>query len=81
MTRIKNRLESDEIAGIGVRFAKARISEDMSQQELAKRIGVSRQCIINIENGINAPSLYVLKRAHQVLGEAAKYEFIIDDKM
>lgn len=43
-------------------FKSARAKLDLSQEDLAKTVGVSRQTIINIEKGRGNPSLDLCKK-------------------
>lgn len=45
---------------IGVRIKEARLAANMTQEELAKRIGVSKNAISNYENGVSTPKLELL---------------------
>jgi len=54
----------------------ARMSQELTQQELAKRIGVDRSDISRLENGTANPSLKTLKRIAEGLGMRLKIEFI-----
>lgn len=56
--------------------------EEMTQQELAKKTGVTRQTIVAIENGKYFPSLELAFRIayvfHTTLEEVFSYEMIKD---
>jgi DNA-binding XRE family transcriptional regulator len=43
-------------------------SSDMTQKELAKKVGISRTMITEVENGNANPSVKVAKRIAAVLG-------------
>lgn len=49
-----------------------------TQEEVADKLGVSRQMIYNYSNGISCPSIAVIQRAHSVFG--VSYEELIDGK-
>lgn len=49
--------ETDGAAGIRVRARRRDVG--LTQQELASRVGVSRQTIISMETGDYAPSVYL----------------------
>lgn len=51
---------------IGGRIAQLRRQQNLSQDELAKRIGVSRTIIGNYERNVNTPSIDVLLRLVRV---------------
>ena len=45
---------------IGKKIKDARLSLNMTQEDLAKRIGVSKNAISNYENGVSTPKLELL---------------------
>ena len=45
---------------IGVKIKEARLAANMTQEELAKKIGVSKNAISNYENGVSAPKVELL---------------------
>lgn len=49
--------------------------EELSQAELADRVGASRQTIANIERGNYAPSVYLALRICRVLGRTVEEVF------
>lgn len=49
-------------------FRKARMSNNVTQERLAKQVGISRTMITEIENGKANPSVDVAKRIASVLG-------------
>jgi len=51
---------------------------EMTQAELAKRIGVTRQTVVAIEKGKYAPSLEVAFRIAAVFGKPLEEVFIFD---
>jgi putative transcriptional regulator len=54
--------------------------DEMTQQELAKHVGVTRQTIVAIENGKYSPSLEVAFRIAQVFGVKLEDVFAYVDK-
>lgn len=54
----------------------ARISQNLTQKELAKRTGINQADISKLENGTRNPSLKLLKRLAAGMGMALKIEFI-----
>lgn len=54
----------------------ARMKQDLTQRELAERIGIDRSDISRLENGTANPSLKMLKRIAEGLGMRLKIEFI-----
>jgi putative transcriptional regulator len=53
---------------------------DMTQQELADRVGVTRQTILSIEKGNYNPSVELALRLARVLGTTIESLFQLDDK-
>lgn len=54
----------------------ARLSQNITQKELAARTGITQADISRIENGIRNPSLSMMKRLAQGLGMQLKLEFM-----
>ncbi len=54
----------------------ARISQNLTQKELADRTGINQADISKLENGTRNPSLNLLKRLADGMGMALKLEFI-----
>ena len=52
---------------IGKNIRNKRLEYDIEQQELAKRVGVSKVTICNIETGVKIPSVAVLVRIADTL--------------
>ncbi len=57
-----------ELASTGARLRAAREDHQLSQAELAARVGVSRSVLSAIERGIYGPSVYVFSRIAETLG-------------
>ena len=57
----------------------ARAEFDITQEELAKRIGVSRQTINAVESGRYVPSTVLALKMAQVFGKNVEEIFILDD--
>lgn len=53
---------------LGGRIKELRIAKDMTQEQVADQIGVSRQKYARIESGVNSITLDVLSRVASVLG-------------
>jgi putative transcriptional regulator len=51
---------------------------EMTQEELARRVGVSRQTIVAIEGGRYDPSVSLAMRIARVFGVAVEEAFILD---
>ena len=54
----------------------ARISQNLTQKELAERVGMNQADISKLENGTRNPSLKLLKRLAEGMGMTLKLEFI-----
>lgn len=54
----------------------ARIEQDLTQKELAKRTGIDQADISKLENGTRNPSLKLLKRLAHGMGMQLKIEFV-----
>ena len=54
----------------------ARLSQNLTQKELAERTGINQAEISRLENGTRNPSLRLLKRLADGLGMELKLEFI-----
>ncbi len=60
---------------INNRIKVCRAARDMTQEELARRVGVTRQTIIAIEKNRYAPSLELAFRIARVFGESVENVF------
>ena len=54
----------------------ARISQNLTQKELADRTGINQADISKLENGTRNPSLKLLKRLAEGMGMTLKLEFV-----
>lgn len=54
----------------------ARISQNITQKELAERTGINQADISKLENGTRNPSVNLLKRLAEGMGMALKIEFV-----
>ena len=54
----------------------ARISQNLTQKELAERAGINQADISKLENGTRNPSLKLLKRLADGMGMTLKIEFV-----
>lgn len=54
----------------------ARISQNLTQKELAERTGIHQADISKLENGSRNPSLKLLKRLADGMGMTLKLEFV-----
>lgn len=67
-----NQPEMDVIRAI----VDARISQNLTQKELAERTGINQADISKLENGTRNPSLKLLKRLAEGMGMTLKLEFV-----
>ena len=61
------------------RLKVARAESDLTQEELAKRIGVSRQTINAVESGRYVPSTVLALKMAQVFGKNVEEIFMLDE--
>lgn len=61
------------------RLKEARAEADLTQEELAKRIGVSRQSINAIESGRYVPSTILALKMAQVFGKPVEEIFFLEE--
>ena len=61
------------------RLKVARAEADLTQEELAKRIGVSRQTINAVESGRYVPSTVLALKMAQVFGKPVEEIFMLDE--
>ena len=59
----------------------ARISQNLTQKELAERVGMNQADISKLENGTRNPSLKVLKRLAEGMNMTLKLEFVPKNTM
>ena len=65
---------------IRTRIKELRARHNLTQEELAEKVGVTRQTMLYIEKGKYNPSLAVAHRVAKVLKSSIEDVFIIDDK-
>jgi putative transcriptional regulator len=61
------------------RLKVARAEMDLTQEELAKRIGVSRQTINAVESGRYVPSTVLALKMAQVFGKPVEEIFFLEE--
>ncbi|MBR1514574.1 MAG: helix-turn-helix transcriptional regulator [Bacteroidales bacterium] len=61
------------------RLKVARAEMDLTQEELAKRVGVSRQSINAIESGRYVPSTVLALKMARVFGKPVEEVFMLDE--
>ena len=59
----------------------ARTSQNLTQNELAKRTGINQADISKLENGTRNPSVNLLKRLAEGMGMSLKIEFVPKQKI
>ena len=59
----------------------ARTSQNLTQNELAKRTGIKQADISKLENGTRNPSINLLKRLAEGMGMSLKIEFVPKQKI
>ena len=59
----------------------ARNSQNLTQNELAKRTGINQADISKLENGTRNPSINLLKRLAEGMGMNLKIEFVPKQKI
>lgn len=64
-------------AELNNRLREARVALDLTQAELAERIGVSRKTINTVENGVFIPSTVLALRLAQELGRTVEELFYL----
>jgi len=57
-------------------MVEARISQNLTQKELAERTGINQADISKLENGTRNPSLKLLRRLADGMGMTLKIEFV-----
>lgn len=60
-------------------IVRVRQEENMTQAELAKKIGIQQSNVSRLERGRSNPSIEFLERVAKGLGRKLKIEFIKDD--
>lgn len=63
---------------IGERIKEARLASNMTQDELAKKIGVSKNAISNYENGVSTPKVELLCAIMKHLEIDANYLYCVN---
>ena len=62
-------------------IVEARISQNLTQKELAERTGINQADISKLENGTRNPSVNLLKRLADGMGMVLKIEFVPKQKV
>ena len=63
-----------------IRIKECRARYDLTQEDLAKKVGVRRETIVFLEKGKYNPSLKLAHDVTKVLGTAIDKLFIFDEK-
>jgi putative transcriptional regulator len=61
------------------RLREARVALDLTQAELAERVGVSRKTINTVENGVFIPSTVLALKLARALGRTVEELFLLVD--
>ncbi len=64
---------------IKTRIKELRARYNLTQEELAEKVGITRQTMLYIEKGKYNPSLLVARRVAKVLKSSIEEVFIIED--
>ena len=59
----------------------ARVSQNLTQKELAERTGINQADISKLENGMRNPSINLLKRLAEGMDMALRIEFVPKQKI
>ena len=59
----------------------ARVSQNLTQKELAERTGINQADISKLENGTRNPSINLLKRLAEGMDMALRIEFVPKKKI
>ena len=65
---------------IKTRIKELRARYNLTQEELAEKVGITRQTMLYIEKGKYNPSLLVARRVAKVLKSSIEEVFIIEDE-
>jgi putative transcriptional regulator len=63
---------------LGVRLKDTRLAANLTQAELAERVGVSRKTINTVENGVFVPSTLLALKLGAALGARVEELFYLD---
>lgn len=66
-------LMKDETESFGGRLRQLRIDRDMSQEEMGKLLGTSKQVISRYENGLRTPKITIANQYATQLGVSLSY--------
>lgn len=64
---------------IGTKIRDARLALNLTQEELARRIGVSKNAVSNYENGVSTPKVELLCALMKALQVDANYIYDVSD--
>jgi putative transcriptional regulator len=71
----------DDIRDMKNRLRELRAKSELTQEEIAERVGVSRQTIISIESGRYNPSIMLAYRIAQVFSLSIEEVFLCADEI
>ena len=66
----------ENVESLSSAIVDARISQNLTQRELAERTGINQADISKLENGTRNPSVNLLKRLADGMGMTLKIEFV-----
>ncbi|GAW46563.1 helix-turn-helix transcriptional regulator [Photobacterium damselae subsp. piscicida] len=58
-----------------VLILRARKSQNITQLEMAKKLGISRQTYVDIENGVRVPRVDLLNKISEITNKSVSYFF------
>ena len=61
-----------------IRFSEALKNANLSQTQLAKSVGISKQCISDFKNGKSFPGMQTLRLLCKYLDESADYLLVLE---
>lgn len=71
--------DAKDVYDFGLRLKKLRQERKLSQDGLAKRLGVSKETVYRYESNVQEPSLKRAKQMAQILGTSLDYLVGLDD--
>ena len=74
--KVKNAVKDELCKVIGKEIRNIRIKQDLSQKELAKKIGISQQLISRVEKGRENVSMLTLKKISKALSKKIEINFL-----
>lgn len=69
-------MNNENCIGIYLNLKDARKKSNLTQNGMAKKLGVSLNTLFNYENGITQPPAEIIQKYHQITG--LSYDFLLD---